>query len=129
MATCKTPVTSLVRFTSAAETTPATALRIPLKEPKVKPVDTVRRDVEAVPVTAILVVVALVVVELVYVAPDPVIEPESVRLPADVILLAELKNCKSPVALPWRVSELVVLALKMGLVPPRIRFPLESTGI
>ena len=60
------PVTLAVRSTRAVETTPAVALRKPVRLLRVKELEATKLEVEAVPVTAKFVVVAFVVVELVY---------------------------------------------------------------
>ena len=79
LATCSIPTMSLVRLTAAEETTPKTDLRMPETEPKVKPLETVRLEVEAVPVTARFVEVALAR-ELfpVTVRPEALVEPRLV---------------------------------------------------
>ena len=71
---CRMPVTSVARFTKVLVTTPATALRMPLPLPKVNPVETVKLEVEAEPVTAMLVEVALLSVLF----PLKVLVPEKV---------------------------------------------------
>jgi hypothetical protein len=59
------PVTSDARLTSDVATAPAVALRKPLRVPSLKELEATSAEVEAVPVTARLVVVAFVVVLLV----------------------------------------------------------------
>ena len=72
LAIWRIPVMSEERFTKVEETTPDTDFKIPERDPKVKPVETVKLEVEAVPVTARLVEVAFVSVTL----PLKVLVPE-----------------------------------------------------
>ena len=58
-ATLRMPVTSFARSMREVATTPAVALRKPLRVPRVKELEATRFEVEAVPVTARFVVVAL----------------------------------------------------------------------
>src|ERR1700678_4440794 len=94
--TGRMPVTSDARLTSASETTPETALRMPLPLPKVKPVETVKLDVDAVPPTMTLPVTA----RLVEVALPSAVFPLKVLIPEKVLFVVVEKFVeKTPVPL------------------------------
>ena len=55
-------------------------------------------------------------------------EPPSVMLPVELILLFALKKFIFPELFPWIVRALVVVALMVGLTPPKIRLPEVRAG-
>ena len=55
-------------------------------------------------------------------------EPPRVMLPVEFILLFTLKKFIFPELFPWIVRAFVVVALRVGLTPPKIRLPEVRAG-